>query len=240
MICVHQLAFNEADVCIEALRTYERTAGMIEDVFLVVDCGFPLPSKDENTDKLIRFCRQNKRFTYVQIPWNEGVAQNWTWVQGLLRVTRGDVLIGMDPDARPQQEGWVRAMADVLLNEPTAAYVGLNRPGFDELQTPARVERQMSGHTVYAYDGLISWSVGGFSGEFLEATGGLDQWNERYGYIEHWAYQRMLSMGKTFYMLKDYYDHHLPSTPRYTEWKKASAEGRTALRFEEWLLESPV
>lgn len=233
---VHCLAYNTPEMVKEALENYQLRGSMphagVERY--LVDPGFPLMAAEPQSIKL-RELAEDFGWTYLRMPQNYGVAGNWNWLMFTVGVGRNDVVIGADPDARPQQPGWLSALEAALRDTPDAAYVGLNH-GLDNLPHELVGEKPR----LMKFDRLVAWSVGGFHGRFLEKINfELGQDNLSYGYIEHWCHRKMKNWDMEFYLLRDFYDHHQSSEPIYQEWKTASAEKKTQASFEDWLKKLP-
>ena len=227
---VHTLAFNTPEMVKLAGENLRVTAGLDSDryTYVIVDCGYPLPSKEKNTIELKRIANKLKA-EYIQIK-NEGVAQNWNQVIEVMGIGYDDIIVGVDPDSRADTFGWLQDMRQAFRDYEDAFYIGMNRYNFEQ---GTRIEK---GIPVLHYPYLISWSMGGFRVSAIKAIGGLGQHNARYGYIEHYCYEKLKPMGFDFYMLADHYDLSLDSPDSlYTEWKKSSSSRNTDLTFEEWL-----
>ncbi len=175
-------------------------------------------------------------WNYVRPSQNRGVAENWSWVMRELDLKEGDVLFGMDPDGRPQQNGYLDAIMDVFNACPEVYTVQLNRPCVYAQNRP-RFERQVGNGTwIIDYHQLVAWSLGAFDCGWLRKIGGLKQRHPIYGYTEHATDDALGPLGGKWVITKDFYDVHLKSTDHnYTDWKMECAHNRTRLPFEQWL-----
>jgi hypothetical protein len=109
----------------------------------------------------------------------------------------------------------------------------MNRPDFDEYKRGTLVEGDIN---LLKFNELVAWSMGGFRVGMINEIGGLGQYNERYGYIEHYCYDRLKPKGYDFYLLADHYDLSLTSPdPQYEEWKRLSRTNQINVSFSDWL-----
>lgn len=204
---VHTLAYNLVSEVEKATKSlYELNSNFHH---VIVDLGFPLEkdripdninkAKKRNSARLRRLARKYGS-EYVKIP-NVGVSQNWTAVYEHLDMKPDDVLIGADPDERPQQENWVSAMATILRHPEKIGMVSLTMP------------KQKFGYKTEVWSnsilgvipvGLTQWALIGFRGDFLDTMGGVPvpYGASRYGWIEQAVHARF---GKfQWCMLPDY------------------------------------
>lgn len=71
----------------------------------------------------------------------------------------------------------------------------------------------------------------------VKQVGGFSAYSERYGYVEQSMADKLIPIGKRYYILSDYYDYVQKSEqdPEYLQWKIESAEFKTTADFEDWL-----
>jgi len=230
-VVVMTLAYNRASFVAEAL---ERLEPGIEHV--LVDVGYPIPSRTQNSQDLIELALK-RGSTYIRTP-NRSVSKNWTFVHKLLGLKRGDILIGLDPDSRPREPGWVDTIVKVFDGDPSVAMVTL---GGAWLMLPQHVNKPFSTEIVNGvearfYHELIQWPLMSFECGFIEDCGGLGEWNAVYGYSEHWAEQRMGPLGRRWCVLPNIHDDCAPCPdPLYETWKELGRVRRVNCTFEEWL-----
>lgn len=224
------LAYNQAELVEEAISLCEAQRGGYPAFSKTLyNPRYPLAKEPEHSMRLIA-CAMNHGWEYVEIE-NGGVAQNWAQAIAYKKLTAGDVLVGIDPDERPQEFGWVPALMDVFNNAPECYYVGLNQEGIQ-----GGTVKEIGTTKVLDYPHLIAWPIGGFDIGWLNKIGGIQQDHAVYGYIEHNVSRRASAMGGRFYMLRDFYDLHLQSTDaKYQEWKSACAAHKTKLTLDGWL-----
>jgi hypothetical protein len=250
-IIIHTLAFNlPSEVRIATKQLYEKNKDC-EFVHIIVDLGFPLEmgadvpvdidqAKRNNTEQLKAIAAKYGS-TYIQFK-NEGVSQNWTSVMRAISLEDDDVLICADPDERPMENGWVKAVATVLRSEHKIAWCSLSMPY-------ARVKDSMDagnynlvnigGYETYIMKGQFNWPQGGFNGAFLNKIGGIPvpKGASIYGWLEHACFPLMAQHGYAWAIVRDYEVDHTECSPLYREWKTevTSMVHKGQMQFEDWL-----
>lgn len=235
------LAHNTAEMVEEAIRVTGKTLnGFAPASKTIVDCHWPLEQSQLQTQMLSHIAAKHG-WQFVRPLKNRGVAGNWNWIISELGLGTGDVLYGADPDGRPQETGWAEAMLDVFNNAPECYTVQFNRPEIYANKALGAREKEINGRWVLDYPQLISWSLGAFSIEWLNKIGGFTQDSAQYGYCEHSISRHAALLAGRFYMLRDFYDHHLASpSPLYQEWKLASAQKKTESDFGSWVKQKSI
>lgn len=255
---VHTLGYNIPTLieeCTESLRSLNEG---FEYTHVIADLGYPLQDGRDNWEKKhlyyneVKFHNLNSnactaiendsdlvRFN------NKGVSGNWTTIAKLYDVKDGDVLIGADPDERPMDKGWVKAMSEVMQADKDIAICSLMLPelmaleGFFENYILA--ERMLNGHRVWYGKSMCQWALIAISGRFIEKAGGVPAPNVApiYGWIENACGALMHHYGMTWVMLPDYRVQHIASSPLAQEWKNemVTEAGMNAgqIDFETWL-----
>lgn len=233
------LAFNSIGYVSKAMELFEEQHKEAEIASrTLVDCHYPLAPFPDHSLDLVKLAALHG-WNYVRPKENRGCHGNWSWVVKELGLGDGDVLVGVDPDARPQQAGWVTAMMKVFDAAPEAYTVQLNRKGIYDLKSSHPFNEIQIGETeVLDYKCLISWSVGGFDCGWVNRLGGMKADSVFYGYIEHAMQRNADPYGGKFYILRDFYDEHLPAADQlYQDWKLESACRRTEKSLADWLKE---
>lgn len=236
MLNVFMLAYNEIKMIDGALRNFETTTTQEEKKLprYLVYCDFPNQSRDD-----LKTLSREFNWTFLRLPKNYGVAGNWSLVWQILGLDSQDCLFGMDPDARPQQLGYLTAIDYGFKYATDAAYICLNQPGLKQAR-PDMVTRSFGPVRLNHSPTLYSWSVGAFHGRFIERIWPLRQPRQHYGWIEHWCYAQMQKLGLEPYTLADYYDHHIDGGGPLRAWKTAQAQGHTALDYGDWCRQEAV
>lgn len=255
-IIVHSLCFNTPKELDTTLVNLKKQNPLTNYEHHVIDLGFPLVnftdvpqnvevSKHRNTD-VLRLIAASAGSSYHRIE-NVGVSQNWTSVAMLTRCDDGDILIGADCDERPQTEGWVQAMMDVITADPTIAVVSLRMKEqdvffVDQPDVYTKNTLEIGGHKCFELTGPgVNWALIGISGKFLKEAGGVGvpKGAPRYGFIEVQVKEDMKRLGYREVVLADFYVEHVAAPPLYCEWKQyvASQAGLDAGQpdFQFWL-----
>lgn len=219
----------------------------------VIDLSFPLrygsdvpkDIEDAKTQNIIDLLRYSEYYEckYLSIP-NVGVSQNWSRVYEELKVGANDVLIGIEPDEKPLNKGYVQAMADVLLSDRKIALVSLlmkEQEQYLKDNPQSFTEENIAGHRCYVVHGTMSMAMIGFSGRFLNEIGGIPvpDGTSIYGNIESASYNEIKEHGYEWCFLADYYVEHQENVPLYREYKTAVTSGAYAgnkqIDLEAWL-----
>lgn len=249
MILVHTLAFNLPSETEEAVRLLYEQCGGEFDRHIIADLGFPISedklpnsiteAKAINSEKL-QALAQKYGSEYVKLP-NIGVSQNWNQVIMHSQIQDG-VVICADPDERPKQKGWVKAIADVIKEHPKFAWVSLNTDAHEQLAKSGNLlhHRMKSGkHNVYSVLGHSNWAQGGFNMNFLNEIGGVPvpKGDSIYGWLEHASYQKMAGR-YGWCILEDFYVEHTECSNLYREWKNYVIfdKPNSQISFEDYLI----
>lgn len=257
---VHTLGYNIPDLIEEATVSLRELNPGDHYTHVIADLGYPLRHGRENWDKIppaeFLFRDKEQNLLYNSITANKhnsdlvkfnnhGVSGNWTMIANLYGVGAGDVLIGADPDERPMDKDWVKAMAEVMKGDPNIAIVSLALPellaleGFFENYFIG--ERMINGHRVWYGKHACQWALIGISGNFISKAGGVPhpQIAPLYGWIETACLQVMEHLKMDWIMLPDYRVQHIASSPLAQEWKNfivtEDAMNAGQVDFETWL-----
>jgi hypothetical protein len=225
---------------------------------LIVDLGFPLETGNEipgdiraakhRNTKLLKALAKVYGSDYVQMD-NIGVSQNWTQVYKYIKPADDDVLIGCDPDEHTLQNGWVKAMGDVIREGDFALCSLMMTDHIKLMPQVAHSERYFANKRVYiAALGSLNWALIGISGKFFNLIKEIPFPPEapRYGYIEACLYSKFGQYGMDWCLLADYTVRHTDfelgdkgTSGLLREWKnqiifKVHQYGQ--LSFDEWLI----
>lgn len=246
---VHTLAFNTTDQVALAIHLLHEQNPDASFRHIIADIGFPLVKGDEippdieaakqiNTSSLMHLAREYKS-AYLQFA-NVGVSQNWDRIRHHVYLENDDVLICADPDERPQNAGWVNAIAAVLRGPERLAWCSLMmKEHLPLLEEKGMKTASINGYRVYIMDDIFSWAQGGFHGRFLNEIGGVPVPDGAgiYGWIEHACHQKIKQYGYRWAILADYFVEHTDDTPIYRKWKThvTSNVSEGQMQFEDWL-----
>lgn len=255
---VHTLCWNLPWEVKEATKSLYELNDRKDFIHIIVDLGFPLvadmvPDDIEETkqfqSQLLKGVAKSFGSVYLELE-NIGVSQNWTSVYDYLVREHGftddDNLICADPDERPEREGWVKAIGDVLQGDHKIGWACMIMPEQRKILNRTNTEETVINDiSVWKVLGSVNWAQGGFSGRFLSEEGGVPYIEEMpiYGGIEQASILVMDELGYEWRILPDYVVEH-------TDYDKGTANASRLLRqwkndiifnlkkqitFEEWL-----
>lgn len=228
---VHTLAFNTPGQVEKATKLLYQLNDRKDFIHVIADCGFPsydgvtVPEdyeieKGKNSNALREIAKKYGS-EYIKIQ-NIGVSQNWMQVWNAMNMTTEDVIIGCDPDERPQTKNWVRDIARVLMGDKTMAVASLiMKEQFAELNDKNSKKNVVNGVNVIEVDGGLMWSQIGISGNFIKKVGGIPfiQQYSRYGHLEGACLQLINKYGYKWCMVSDHISVHTDEVPLLREWK---------------------
>lgn len=251
-IVVHTLAYNLTSEVRDAVDLLYKQNNSGYFTHVIVDLGFPIIEKNdiplnidaaklinarENIDTAIKY---GSKFMHIQ---NQGVSQNWEAVRNKFNISDDDVLICADPDERPKNDGWVKAISDVINAEKKIAWCSLMMREHQSLLRNTE-ERRIAGHRVYVMNSGFNWAQGGFNGKFLNQIGGVPvpKGAPIYGWIEQACTEKMQKLGYKIAILADYFVEHTECSPLYRAWKTdiTSNVKDGQIDFETWLRKKKV
>lgn len=247
-ILVHTLAYNLTSEVEEATKLLYQQNDKDNFEHVIVDLGFPIVEADKIPSSIDAAKLENAQLNiYTAMKYsskflsfaNKGVSQNWEFVRQQLDVTDNDVLICCDPDERPKNNGWIKAVSDVLFNGNKIAWCSLMMKEHE--QFISKLEKfNVGGYDVYFVEGRINWAQGGFSGKFLNEIKGIPvpEGAPIYGWIEDACVKKMQPLGYRVAILADYFVEHTECSPLYREWKTDVTTNylQGQVTFDEWLL----
>src|SRR5438093_134823 len=111
---VMMLAYNSIKTVEAALHLFHEQYGLHNapaNSLTLVDARYPIHDQGDHSILLMALA-ERYGWNYVRPAKNYGVAGNWNWVVRELGLSEGDVLFGLDPDARPQAPGYLEAVMD--------------------------------------------------------------------------------------------------------------------------------
>ena len=227
--------------------------------FLLLDLGFPLSEGDQipvdievakagNSLRLVELATQYNAM-FIQRP-NVGVSQNWqTAIDYLSPIDDTDIIIGLDPDERPMQDNWVRAIRHVFDARPDVGVVSLSMPEQQNLWDYHHVDMQMlNGEKTgfFTFPDITNWALIGISGKFLNIIKKVPYPANApiYGWLEFEIVPKLYDNNMHWCMLPDYQVYHTDypkdegSSMLLREWKNQMvhhvADGQ--IDFEKWLI----
>ena len=257
---VHTLGYNIPDLIEEATESLRKKNKGFDYTHVIADLGYPLNNGRAtwaDVPQHIEISKKNNLYSNAQIASsygsdlvkfnNRGVSGNWTTIANLYEIKDGDVLIGADPDERPMDNGWVKAMSEVMRGDPNIAICSLMLPelmaleGFYENYILG--EQIINGHRVWYGKNMCQWALIGISGRFISRVGRVPspEIAPLYGWIETACDAFMKMHGMSWVMLPDFRVQHIASSPLAQEWKNfvvtEDAMNAGQVDFETWLRE---
>ena len=228
MILVMTIAYARHGFVRQAIEYFQAHTDRSEYTrHVIVDPGYPIPGNAHHIGQIA--AKHDLEYLAIE---NLGCHQNWNYVLNHYNLGEGDILVGVCPDTRGENPGWVKASVDVLRADSDCFTVQLNRhEDYSKIQKDVRV---VGGHEVIHFDQLVAWSCGSFNCGIIKSIGGFGAYNEQYGYGEQWLVDKLPE--KRWYFLKNHFDNCVgsPDVP-YTLWKIQSAGQVTKLPFDQWL-----
>jgi hypothetical protein len=198
---------------------------------VIVDLDFPLEKGDEIPGDIVLAQRRNSiklkhlaeqyGSEYMRIP-NVGVSQNYTKVYQALNLDDTDIMVGVDPDERPQNQNWVRAMGNVMRSDMKIAMCSLMITAHKDCPSGwAMTEQVINSERCYIMHGNINWAIIGLNGEFFNKIHEMPvpSLADRYGYLEWALYALFSEHGYDWVVMSDYWVEHEWSCPIYKSWK---------------------
>lgn len=244
---VHTLGFNLTSEVEQTVRSLYEQNDKKDFQHVLVDLGFPLTDgkiipqniaeAKEINNKTNRRVAEHFGSQFMALK-NTGVSQNWEMVRQYMSIGDNDALICADPDERPKNRGWVKAVSDVLLSGENIAWCSLmmkEHLPYMKNHDP----RMINGHKVYMINGVLNWAQGGFSGKFLNLIGGVQvpKGAPIYGWIEEACTRQLKQLNYRVAILADYFVEHTECSPLYRAWKTdiTTHVAKGQIDFETWL-----
>lgn len=229
-----QLAYNEPELCREAIALFERYGGYPPSSKTIIDQHWPLSSAATRAERLMAIA-QEFGWDYADPGKNLGVAGGYNWLIDHKKPDDGDIIFSIDPDERPQTVGYADAMMRVFEADHSAVTVQVNH-GIPEYTALPHQVLEIGGVKVNHYDRVTAWSMGAFSVGWLKRLGGMSQPHKVYGHVETQMYNKFYPLGGRAFILPDYKSVHLEGNAIYRQWKDAAARFQTQLDFAGWLM----
>lgn len=209
------------------IKSYYETASFRPDAHYFLDQHYPL-RREENLERIKSICEQY-RLTFVDSGSDRGMCGGFNFLMEQIPCVEGDILIGYDPDSRPEQGGWDRACLEVLAAEPGLDMVvaaqsftnehiyplGIIKGGFQLIAGQLVFYVEMPTHDM--------WTIGAFRFDLVKGrklSSRMAYWGGTEGLWVNW----MIERGKTYGILLDYQEnngHSHLGDPEYRKYKDA-------------------
>lgn len=225
----------------------------VEFIHCIANPGFPLndwrelpksveEAKEEN-ERALKQIAQNWDSYYMSIE-NIGVSQNWTQIYKHFKMEGDDILILADPDEKTLNDGWIKALADVMAADTSLAWCSLlmhEQHGLmADMGNYPKELIDVAGYRVYKmWPGTaINWGMGAIRASFIEKCGGEVPYGPAiYGGIESACILKIDEFNMRWAVLADYYEDHQPCPEPYGAWKEQMAFTANQIPFEQWVKE---
>jgi hypothetical protein len=228
-------------------------------IHIIIDLGFPIEKGNiipddinqakSNNSKALKELSFRFGSLYAEMD-NVGVSQNWQaiyqWLCKEMKFDNTDILIGVDPDERVNNTGWVNAIGNILrLNKDNIGLVSLmlndHWQGFVSHKYQYDVKETIfPKYKYYILKGLINWALIGLSGKFLNDLGVIPYPLDMpiYGGIESALLPYFDRLNYKWCITPDYKVSHTDSVLLLRQWKDCIIFKRQQygqLTFENWL-----
>lgn len=227
------LGFCNTDVFRAGMKHYYATAALKTEHYFLYN-HYPR-HKEQNRREAEDICREHG-LHFVDGLFDRGLGANTKYLFSQMPLKRGDIILGYDPDARPDRIGWDRDMVEVLNAEKDLAMLSVAF-GF----TQANIDRgylkgqrqTIAGHDVFIVDRncIDMIDVSAWRWETFQVLGGglpVNNSTPYYGHNETPLCYMLSAAGLRYGYMLD----HVESTtfahlgdPEYQEWKRAHLEG---------------
>lgn len=254
---VHTLCWNIVPEIEKSVSSLYVMNGVETFHHILVDLGFPLESDEipkdiekakSNNTYALKAMAEKYGSEYLRIK-NVGVSQNWTSVYRHIKkkygFCDGDTLICADPDERPIEKGWVKALGYVLKDLKYGWACLMMQEHIGVLNKKNTISKKINGYNVLESKVYLNWAQGGFSGTFLNRTGNVPypKDNPIYGGIESASLELFSEYGMEWCILPEYIVEHTDyekgsegSSRLLREWKNHIIfETKKQITFEQWL-----
>jgi len=194
----------------------------------IVDLGFPL-EKDIIPDDIQKAQKNNSRklrelagkygSKYLKFK-NIGVSQNWTAVYNHTKPSDDDILIGVDPDERPLDKNWIKAMEYIFKTDKTIGICSLMMTDHAKILSEY-AKKKIGDLDCYEPINLINWALIGINGKFLNLIKEIPYPEKapKYGWIEHGLLELLKQHKFRWVILCDYRVEHTECSTIYRQWK---------------------
>lgn len=200
-----------------------------EDVeHFIIDLGFPLEKdiipediKKSQKNNSVKIKQLAKKYgsKYLKFE-NVGVSQNWTAVYKHIKPSDDDILIGVDPDERPLDRDWIKAMEAVFKADKTIGVCSLMMTDHATILN-GYGKRKIGGIDCYEPLGLVNWALIGIKGKFLNLIKEIPvpEKAPKYGWLEHGLLELLKEHKYRWVILCDYRVEHTECSTIYRQWK---------------------
>ena len=225
-----------------ATRSYENLSETSADEqVIVLDNHYPIHR--QNGRNWLRDLCDKLRFRYIDNGYNMGLYDGYNFLLTELPQDCKGVILH-DGDHLINEEGWTKAIFDVLEDETVGNCIVSNAINYRELHERGFESAVINGHKVRVTKQVICSTVGGWSMPFLRAIGGITAPNKYYGGNEIHMWDHFRQQGKRMVVLEDF-SEELDSMKalqdwQYEEYKLLYAHKGLRTSFADYLKMDPV
>lgn len=198
------LAYNEPWIIRQSIDAYYNTHDpSVETVHVIVDAHWPVKYANTRAE-LESMCRDYKCIL-LDPGKNMGLANNFNWAWKQFAIPDNAGVVGYDLDCRPITKGWDRAMGELFMAQPDAAWISLMNPrGMAELLPCMHGEVRIGNHLAFKMKHPVVNSICMFRQGWLGKIGGISEYNPFYGSLEICLFPKL---GNYFwYIMKDIHE----------------------------------
>jgi hypothetical protein len=234
--CKHSLLFD----CLHHI--YEDENLLPEEMtHVIIDNHYPIDKK--TNQRMIQYAAEASRCVYIDCGKDRGLHGGLNFACEKLGVGSEDIVIGCDPDDRPDTRIF-QAMVDVMKTDPTLAVLsGMFWVIEERLKTVPFKKEVIVSHNVLIHPNVEMWNVAAFNMRFIKEIGGFREAYNYYGGLESALFGEWQKRDLRLGYLADYKTESKPMDrqdpvffdPEYRQWKTAHVGGFTG-SFEEWLV----
>lgn len=236
-------AFCKADLLEDLLEFVYSTPPKTKFTHIICDNHYPIDK--ENNRQKIKELSEEFGCHYIDSGRDLGLHRGINNAMMKAGVLPGDILVGLDPDDRPQA-GFLDTMKAVMQAQPSLAVLCTSFSVIYQKMGEGVPFKPMmiAGHPVMVHPSIEMWNVAAFNTHFLNDIGGISQPNAYYGGIEVDLYRSWQKRGMFYGYLAGVTSEAVPVNradtslfdPQYRQWKTDHVNGYKK-SFEEWLLE---
>lgn len=182
MIYTITMGYVPARIWRHSAEAYYRTRNHDTQHFFV-DQRYPL-NETQNRVELHSICRDHN-ISILDPGRNLGGTEGFNYALRFIKPSKGDVIIGYDPDSFVETEGWDGALIDAIMFDDQVNWTSLmSARAQPELESRGIKRRWIRHLEVWQTVRPVVNSVCAFRAEWLTAVGGLSQPSPWYGGLE--------------------------------------------------------
>lgn len=227
----------EPEIIAMSLARLRRTGGMIPDRHIIVSHHWPIDPHGfhDLVVDIAKICKGE----VVQPERQLGGHFGFNFGLGHLELKDDDLVLGYDPDSYPAKRGWLKAMVEVMQDDPRLGYVSLMSEWIQG-NRDWRLE-MIGGHRVAFHPIQDMFNITVFRASVLKKGLLAEEKNPYYGNVETGMKRHVDGLGMRWGYMRDWLEDRCPIKhhPIYEEWKKkAGGEGTYKGNFDQYVMEN--